>query len=190
MIALVPYILALGYLTLVVELVFFPVKSQGSTYRMLKEKRVDVLKSFGLIVPNIFVVSVFLFPLLNLFLGWLEITFYAWAFYLGTFFLVLGRWISFGAMVQLRKNGYALQTKGYFKWSRNPNIDGSLLFLVGISLVMGSPLYFGSAVMVFFYLLNRAKMEEEHLQATFGKLYTEYKQKTPRSILLWQQKRK
>ncbi|MGY6561567.1 MAG: methyltransferase family protein [Luteibaculaceae bacterium] len=188
MTALVPYILVLGYLTLAVELIFFPVKSQGSTYRLLKEKKVATLKSLVLLLTNALVIAIFLFPLLNLYLDWMEIKPYNWGIYLGALLLIVGRGISFGAMVQLRKNGYTLQTDTYFKWSRNPNIDGSLLFLVGISLLMGSPLYFGSAVMVFLYLLSRAQMEEEYLEAAFGQRYTDYKQKTPRTILLWLQK--
>lgn len=188
MIVYISYIVVLSYITLAVELMFFPVKSQGSTYRILKEKKISSLKSIYVLLPNVFAIGVILYPLVNLYFKWSPLAHYEWLVFVGIILVSLGRGLSFGAMLQLRRNREILHKDGFFKWTRNPNIDGTITFLLGIWFIMPHVLYLISIVLVFFYLKSRAKMEEIYLLELFGEKYLAYKNITPSSLYIWHQK--
>lgn len=188
MIAVVPYIISLGYLVLVIELVFFPVKSPGSTYRILIEKKVNLWVSITALFSNFLVICIILYPLANIFLKWQTLSTSYWMILIGMLFIGTARWLSFGAMIQLRGNRKTLHTNGFFKRTRNPNIDGTITFLIGMWFLMPSTVYFISLIFVFLYLNNRSKIEEEYLSEIFGEKYLKYKNSTPSSVYIWQLK--
>jgi len=184
MIEFIPYFIGFAYLTLGIELVFFPVKSPGSTYRILKGKKTGLLGSILALSSNLLIVGIMSYPLSNLFFNWHSLSTSTWIVIIGMILIVLGRAISFGAMIQLRKNQQRLHNTGFFKWTRNPNIDGTITFLIGMWVLMPNTIYFIGSILVFIYLKNRAKMEEKYLIEAFGEKYLDYKKETPSSIYL------
>lgn len=181
---LLPYFIVFAYLTLVVELVFFSVKSQGSTYRLLKTRKGNLLENIWAVLSNILIFGIIFYPLSNLYLNWHLLSSSYWMICTGVIFVVIGRWFSFGAMIQLRRNTKILHKDKFFKMTRNPNIDGTITFLIGMWLLMPSTINIFSSILVFIYLKNRAKLEEKYLIETFGKKYVDYKNKTPISIYI------
>lgn len=181
---LLPYFIVLAYLTLVVELIFFPVKSQGSTYRLLRERKGKPLERILAVLSNIFVFGIIIYPSANLYFNWHLLSTSYWMISFGIILVGIGRWLSFGAMIQLKRNAEILHKDKYFKMTRNPNIDGTITFLIGLWLLMPSIIYFFASILVFIYLKNRAKIEEKYLIETFGKKYIDYKNKTPISIYI------
>lgn len=184
MMNLLPYLIIFAYLTLVIELIFFPVKSQGSTYRLLKERKGKPLERILAVLSNIFVNGIIIYPLANLYFSWNLISTSYWMISFGILLIGIGRWLSFGAMMQLRRDSEILHKDKFFKMTRNPNIDGTITFLVGMWFLMPSTIYFIGTILVFVYLKNRAKMEEKYLIEIFGTKYIEYKNKTPSSIFI------
>lgn len=181
---LLPYFIVFAYLTLVVELIFFPVKSQGSTYRLLKTRKGKLLENICAVLSNILIFGIIIYPLSNLYLNWHLLSSSYWMICTGVILVVIGRLFSFGAMIQLKRNAEILHKDKFFKMTRNPNIDGTITFLIGLWLLMPSIIYFFASILVFIYLKNRAKIEEKYLIETFGKKYIDYKNKTPISIYI------
>ncbi len=182
------YLIVIAYLSLLIELVFFPVKSNASTYRLLKSGEINVFfKQVLTLASNSIIIGVYLLPILNLQLDW-------WTWNEGIYFMmasftiiVLGRWLSFGAMWQLikSKGGSHLQTTSFFKFTRNPNVDGSLLFLIGICILMPSVIFALGIIYSYLYYRSRIKMEESFLIDHFGKEYLTYQYNTRRFLYLW-----
>jgi protein-S-isoprenylcysteine O-methyltransferase Ste14 len=77
-----------------------------------------------------------------------------------------------------------LVTDGPYAYSRNPMMTGAFMVMAGIGIFFGSmtltffmmPLFVSMSVLEFKYL------EEPELTKRFGKVYTEYKEKTPMII--------
>ena len=181
---LLSYLIIIAYLTLVIELIFFPVKSQGSTYRLIREGKGKPLERILAVLSNIFVIGIIIYPLVNLYFNWHLLSTSYWMISFGIILVGIGRWLSFGAMVQLRRNSKILHQDKFFKLTRNPNIDGTITFLIGMWFLVPSTIYFFTSILVFIYLKNRAKMEEKYLIEIFGKKYLDYKNKTPSSIYI------
>jgi protein-S-isoprenylcysteine O-methyltransferase Ste14 len=184
MIAFIFYLVIFSFFTLGIELVFFPVKSQGSTYRILKDQKISLLKGACVLFPNLFVIGVVLYPVANLYFKWHLLTSSHWMAWMGVLLIGLGRWMSLGAMLQLRKKRGVLHRDGFFKWTRNPNIDGTMIFLLGMWLLMPNVFFLISSILVFLYLKSRAKIEEKYLMEFFGDQYLEYKNQTPSSLFI------
>ena len=75
-----------------------------------------------------------------------------------------------------------LHASGIYHYSRNPQLVGSFLFIVGYVLLWPSwtGLLWASLWLPICYLMVRA--EEEHLAKAFGKDYEEYCRRTPRYV--------
>jgi protein-S-isoprenylcysteine O-methyltransferase Ste14 len=73
-----------------------------------------------------------------------------------------------------------LVTSGPYRYSRNPQIVGWLLGLLGVALTYRS--FQGLILVAAFLLLHRLyfEIEEQHLERTFGEEYRRYKASTPR----------
>jgi protein-S-isoprenylcysteine O-methyltransferase Ste14 len=76
-----------------------------------------------------------------------------------------------------------LITEGIYRYSRNPQILGSGLALVGVAVAGRSPVAL-SAVVVFMVLSHvyLLWLEEPQLEETFGEAYREYRTRTPRYL--------
>lgn len=83
---------------------------------------------------------------------------------------------SFGAVVG------QLHTQGIYRFSRNPQLVGSFIFIVGYVLLWPSLIgaLWAALWLKISYWMVRA--EEEHLRSVFGKEYQEYCRRTPRFI--------
>jgi protein-S-isoprenylcysteine O-methyltransferase Ste14 len=133
---------------------------------------------------NLLVIGIITYPLVNIYVTWHPLSTSSWGIITGLLLVLLGRILSFGAMVQLRKNPEKLHNDGYFKWTRNPNIDGTITFLIGMWVLMPSIIFFSGCILVFIYLRNRAKLEEKFLLEAFGKQYLAYKNGTRSSLYI------
>ena len=75
-----------------------------------------------------------------------------------------------------------LVTTGPFSYTRNPIYVGLLLMVLGEGFAMRSHLIV-LVIPLYFYFLKQVKKEESALQQVFGKSYSLYKQRVPRSLL-------
>ena len=73
-----------------------------------------------------------------------------------------------------------LVTGGIYRWSRNPQLVGWTLVLVGLGLVRGSAMVLVLAIVVWLSYRLHLPTEEEHLRRVFGEAYEAYRQRTPR----------
>ena len=77
-----------------------------------------------------------------------------------------------------------LTLTGPYKWSRNPQYVGYLLFLLGFALNDWSGWSLVALVVVTVSLHLLVLIEEEHLRRTFGEAYAEFCRSVPRYIRL------
>ena len=77
-----------------------------------------------------------------------------------------------------------LTSTGPYKWSRNPQYVGYLLFLLGWVLNDLSAWALSAIIVVAVSLHLLVLIEEEHLRRTFGQRYTEFCQHVPRYLRL------
>lgn len=206
MIVLFTYIF--GYVTLLIELIFFHVPSVANTrnffvknnaYQTSNSKLIQKINSWSvfkktmiLLLPTILINLYFLIPLL-LFLpkinAFLIFKSSLWTEILGLFFIILGRIITFGSMIYLRRenqqkeNSFKLHTNGIFAYSRNPGLDGMFLFFAGFGLIFPSIFLWLGLLFYFYYMLFRVKIEEEFLKELFQETYINYCTKTKRFLL-------
>jgi protein-S-isoprenylcysteine O-methyltransferase Ste14 len=75
-----------------------------------------------------------------------------------------------------------LTTAGPYRWSRNPQYVGWLLFLLGFSLTDWSPWCLAVLVVVGISLHLLILIEEEHLRRVFGDPYKEYCRRVSRYL--------
>lgn len=69
---------------------------------------------------------------------------------------------------------------GPYKFVRNPMVVGTVLFLIGSSLLFGSYGIFIYAILIFLVMHHFILIEEKSLEKRFGVDYVFYFQKTPR----------
>ena len=195
------------YLSLLVELLFFSVPSEVSTYQLLFKKKQsnqysllkkfqslsDLLKILLLVIPALIFIASFCFPLVLLFFNNVKETFAAWSVLqselfeiIGIILVVLGRFVTFHAVLILRKtkkesiDERSLIKKGLFSISRNPIVVGLHLTFLGLLLLF--PYY----VMIAGFLVFIANMhfkillEEDYMKVNFGSDFREYMNKTKR----------
>ncbi|MFC0076469.1 methyltransferase family protein [Flavobacterium procerum] len=147
-----------------------------------------------LTVPFFFINIYFLIPFLYFFPNfhqnnWLLFETNYELIVVGSLCVILGRLITFGSMLYMRKenkqiqNNFKLHTKGIFKYSRNPGLDGMFLFFIGFGILFPSFLIFSGLVFYFFYMRFRVKIEEEFLKKNFKEEYLDYITQTKRFLL-------
>lgn len=197
-----------GYVTLVIELVFFHVPSVANTSNFfVKNKNYPKVESaliqtiyrwsftkkvIVLFIPTILVNSYFLFPFFYFYPMADSFQIFKPAFelqLLGVLFVLLGRAITFGSMLYIRKenkqknDSFKLHTNGIFKYSRNPGLDGMFLFFIGFGLIFPTYISWIGLVGYFVYMLFRVRIEEEFLKELFKQEYTDYCLNTKRFLL-------
>ncbi len=69
---------------------------------------------------------------------------------------------------------------GPYRWSRNPQLVGWFLFLLGFALNDWSLWSLAALVVVVVYVHLMVLIEEEHLRRVFGEQYVEFCRRTPR----------
>ena len=77
-------------------------------------------------------------------------------------------------------NHTRLVTEGIYRWSRNPQLVGWTLVLVGLGLVRGSAMVLFLAGLVWVGYRLHLPAEEEHLRRVFGDAYEAYLRRTHR----------
>ena len=77
-------------------------------------------------------------------------------------------------------NHTRLVTEGIYRWSRNPQLVGWTLVLVGLGLVRGSAMVLFLAGLVWVGYRLHLPTEEEHLRRVFGDAYEAYLRRTHR----------
>ena len=73
-----------------------------------------------------------------------------------------------------------LTVSGPYRWSRNPQYVGWVLFLLGFALIDWSLWCLAALIIVAVSLHLLVLIEEEHLLRVFGERYAEFRRKTPR----------
>jgi len=81
-----------------------------------------------------------------------------------------------GTSYQLHGGGSVLVTSGPFRLSRNPMYLGTLIWLIGLAILLGSLIVFLFPIL-FLLLANFLiiPLEERELQRIFGEQFIEYK---------------
>jgi protein-S-isoprenylcysteine O-methyltransferase Ste14 len=75
-----------------------------------------------------------------------------------------------------------LVTEGIYRWSRNPQLVGWTLVLMGLGLVSGSAMVLFLAVAGWVGYRLHLPTEEEYLRCTYGDAYEEYRRRTHRYL--------
>lgn len=140
--------------------------------------------------------QVFVFVLLALlinipffFTDWPKIHIGLFTFNLGLFFIFAGALITLGSMKifgswrkVIGSKTNKLNTTGFYKYSRNPQLLGYGTFLLGFTFLWPS-IFAIVCYFVYWYIsFSMILVEENHLRKTFGKDYLDYCAKTPRLL--------
>ncbi len=208
----VTIVIVIAYLSLVVELIFFPVPSVASTYQLayqplastkgseMKGELVSVRswsalkKIFLLIVPALLNVAVFLLPIgfliFPLFLQKMFPIFESstWVLGFGAALILLGRLLTFSSALRIRTENsqegddFHLHDDSIFRLSRNPILLGMYIMVLGLFLIFPS-IIFGLGILFYMvYMHFKVLLEEDFLGHHFGKPYVDYKTKTRRYL--------
>ena len=73
-----------------------------------------------------------------------------------------------------------LITSGVYRWIRNPQNVGWVLFILGVALVSRSGLAMGLSVLFWGVFVIYAPMEERYLERVFDKAYRDYRRRSHR----------
>ena len=141
--------------------------------------------------PFYFVAAIIIMAILHEFLPTIHIIDYPWTM-TGLLFILLGGVLNIVAdqtfkqhdtTVKPKEEANVLVTEGVYKRSRHPMYLGLTLMLLGFALLIGTLTPF-IVVIVFaiFMDLVYIQFEEKKLEATFGDLWKEYREKTRRWI--------
>jgi len=205
-------IILLAYVSLVIELVFFPVPSVASTFQLVNNKSYSenqkeskgeigavknwnvVKKLFLLIFPAFINVLLFMTPLILLYnRDWLTKLFpmmeSSWILIIAALALiVLGRMMTFSSVLQIRKenqqkgNSFKLHQKAWFRFSRNPGLVGMYLFFLGLLLIFPSMILLFGFIFYVCYMHYKVLLEEDFLSKQFGSDYINYLEKSRRYV--------
>lgn len=204
---LIEILIILTYISLLVEIIVFPVPSVASSYQLiLKQKSVpqDIFyskiqnmnlfqKLFLLGLPTLLCIFAYCVPLILIIMSRFtdfgvdkteSIAFIVIAFLL----IITGRIISLYSVIKIRRNNhqqensFELKTRSIFSVSRNPILFGLYVSFVGM-IVLFPHLYM---VLAFAYYMGhmhfRILIEESFLKYKFGNKYSDYQKKTKRYL--------
>jgi protein-S-isoprenylcysteine O-methyltransferase Ste14 len=109
--------------------------------------------------------------------------------YIGVFVGISGIIICLTGIIQFRsiakvmcQDAGDLTLTGIYRWSRNPQYVGWLLFLIGFALTDWSIWCFAALLVVAVSLHLLVLVEEEHLRRVFGSQYKNFCQRSPRYL--------
>ena len=212
MTVLTSILLLLAYISLLIELVFFPVPSVASTYQLSYQAQASATgaemkgalqkvrswsllkKVFLLVLPAMINIATFVLPLV--FLWRPALLDKCWPVfqpanlftYLGLILVVIGRLITFGSVLKIRKNNsqlgedFQLHENSFFSLSRNPGLIGMYLMIAGLCLIFPSLYLMVGLVFYIGYMHFKILLEEDFLANQFGQSYLNYQSKTKRYL--------
>jgi protein-S-isoprenylcysteine O-methyltransferase Ste14 len=97
--------------------------------------------------------------------------------------LCLGAAYAFGSFKRLNFLDHTrLVTEGIYRWSRNPQLVGWTLVLVGLGLARESAMVLLLALVCWVSYRLHLPTEEDHLRRVFGDAYEAYRQRTARYL--------
>ena len=108
---------------------------------------------------------------------------------LGFLIILLGFLIAFGTMAWFGlQRAFGLEVKGLinqglYRFTRNPQVIGSYLLVIGTTLQW--PSWYGAAWVALYGIIGHLMIitEEEHLRVVFGTVYQEYCEDIPRYLI-------
>lgn len=199
-----------GYVSLAVELLFFHVPSVANTQNFFRKNEqyqtnqnayITAIQNWPLTkkilylaLPAVVVQGYFLVPFLY-FVPSVSDSMYLlfhpslYVQGLGLCCVVLGRILTFGSMLYLRKenkqtaNSFKLHTGGIFRYTRNPGLDGMFLFFIGFGLLFPSLFMVLGFIFYIYYMVFRVRIEEAFLQDLFKDQFIAYQKQTNRFLL-------
>ena len=196
----------IGFSSLMVQLLVFPVPSEASVYQLLgrtndgsdHDTRVararglsPVLKLMRYLVPTALGISLFLIPVIAA--VWRPVVDYliplrsleaGWALGLGACLLLGGQAVTLVSVLQLRRSKIrsGLHSSGLFRWSRNPGLLGMYAFYLGLCFLFPCAVLFVGLIPYVWNMHTRVLIEESHLSSRLGAPYASYKTRVPRYL--------
>ncbi|MFT5284767.1 MAG: protein-S-isoprenylcysteine O-methyltransferase Ste14 [Planctomycetota bacterium] len=206
----VTWLILVAYLSLLLELVVFPIPSEASTYQLFfktegevdspgdgslgrARQRSGLVKSCCYFLPTALGVVLFLIPLgASVYPEIIESLFPVSALQtslftgFGALAVVLGRSITFGSVLQLRrqKRSGKLSAQGIFTLSRNPGLVGMYVFYIGNALLFPCWVLIIGFLPYVINMHRRVLMEENHLAELIGSEYRVYLERVARYLPL------
>ena len=200
-------VIILTYLSILTEILVFPVPSVASSFQLITCKRSlpdEFLytklqnltlwqKIVLLVLPSLLSIVAYCIPLILVILSkfsniliykTVKIEFIIIAF----LFILTGRVISLFSVLNIRKNNrqagksFELKTGKLFSFSRNPILFGMYLSYIGMIFLFP---YYYMLIAFGFYVIHmhfRIRIEESFLKYKFGDKYIRYQEKTKRYI--------
>lgn len=115
--------------------------------------------------------------------------------YLGFFLILTGLLLAFGTMIWFgMRRAFGLQSSGLvqtglYRWSRNPQILGGYLMVLGVALQWPSLHALGWVALYGAISHMMIRSEEAYLQQQFGDTYSQYCARVPRYLWFWGRER-
>ena len=200
-------VIILTYISILLEIIIFPVPSVASSYQLIKQKkslpegffykRIQNLnlwqKVILLALPTLLSIIAYCAPLILIILSeFSNIPVYktenAWLKFIAFIFILAGRAISVYSTISIRRNNrqigksFELKTGSLFSVSRNPILLGLYVSYVGMIILFP---YFFMLIAFGYYILHmhfRILIEESFLRYKFGDKYVNYMGRTKRYI--------
>lgn len=201
-------VIGLGYVSLLIELVFLHVPSVASNRSIWSAKQDVValysdkfqwmfnlsstLKLLIFFVPLLFIYCFFTFPALHLF--GIQLVSQPRIFsvneisnVLGMSCIIFGRLVTLSSVLTIRKDNsqqteFHLHTDSLFSTSRNPGLLGMYIFMTGVWLCIPSIWFLLGLLFYISYMHLKVKMEEDFLSNKFGASYRRYFNQTGRYL--------
>ncbi len=200
-------VVLIGFGSLLVQLLLFPVPSEASVYQLLLEAddeiahdtrlgqarvRSPASKLLTYFLPTAIGVVLFLIPVAAAF--WRSLIDYlvplhgldtVWSLGLGAVLVLCGQAVTFVSVLQLRRHKIQseLQHSGLFEWSRNPGLVGMYGFYLGLCFLFPCVVLFVGLIPYVWNMHTRVLMEESHLGARLGAPYANYMARVPRYLV-------
>lgn len=193
-------VLLAAYASLVVELVVFPIPSEASVVQLvgshgagdapeLAAARARSLPAriVRFLLPTALCIALFLLPLVWVFAPGARAALAPWShpdlLWPGVAVVVLGRYLTFGSVLQLRAAKRRDELPGgVFLRSRNPGLVGMFVMYAGLCVAVGGPWLWLGAPLYFANMHARVKLEEANLDARFSSSWREYVRRVPRYL--------
>lgn len=199
---------ALYYISLMIEIIWIPVPSVSSTWQLIfpsdeMERILDkgsLLYKFQhfsfpekiiwVIIPYIISTVGYCYPIFMLvlfYLGKIDVAPTIFSL-VGVLLLILGRAITIYSALTIRRNNsqkneeFELKTKGIFKKSRNPIVLGLHVGVLGMILIFPSWLFLILTIAYVLHIHFKIVLEEDFLRQFFKDNYETYHSKTKRYL--------
>jgi protein-S-isoprenylcysteine O-methyltransferase Ste14 len=110
---------------------------------------------------------------------------FIWLRIIGFLLNAVGLWFWFSSIIQIRKafESHRLETKGVYRFSRNPMYSAFIVFIVpGIAFMTDNFLIIFVSICMFICFKILIGTEEEYLQQEYGSEYEEYSRRVAQLI--------